>query len=151
MVYSPHAPYEILATKLIDFATMQRLRRFARYWDLLANSGNFIQSTPLIWGSDSPSEQFMRFSDWIFQTTGQTHAIALSNLLELLFEFLTTQRGLNRGIVAEALWQDYQRGGRSDRPAVLRPYVQPADTRQVRPAKAMSPPRQARHLSLPDA
>ena len=49
MVYSPHAPYEILQTKLIDFATMQRLRRFARYWDLIANSGNFVETTPLIW------------------------------------------------------------------------------------------------------
>src|SRR5262249_8011449 len=34
MVYSSHPPYEILQTRLIDFATMQRLRRFARYWDL---------------------------------------------------------------------------------------------------------------------
>lgn len=30
MVYSPYAPYEVLQTKDIDFATMQRLRRFAR-------------------------------------------------------------------------------------------------------------------------
>jgi hypothetical protein len=28
---------------------MQRLRRFARYWDLVGNSGNFVESTPLIW------------------------------------------------------------------------------------------------------
>src|SRR5207249_98530 len=34
MVYSPHAPYEILQTRDIDFPTMQRLRRLARYWDL---------------------------------------------------------------------------------------------------------------------
>ena len=49
MIYNPHPPYEILQNKLIDFATMQRLRRFARYWDLVGNSGNFIESTPLIW------------------------------------------------------------------------------------------------------
>src|SRR5262249_53152035 len=49
MVYNPHPPYEILQTKLIDFATMQKLRRFARYWDLVGNSGNFIETTPLIW------------------------------------------------------------------------------------------------------
>jgi len=50
MVYSPHPPYEVLQTKLIDFFTMQRLRRFARYWDLIANSGNFVEVTPLIFG-----------------------------------------------------------------------------------------------------
>jgi hypothetical protein len=44
MVYNPHPPYEILQNKLIDFATMQRLRRFARYWDLVGNSGNFIET-----------------------------------------------------------------------------------------------------------
>ncbi len=51
MVYNPHPPYEILQNKLIDFATMQKLRRFARYWDLVGNSGNFIETTPLIWSS----------------------------------------------------------------------------------------------------
>src|SRR6266850_2142882 len=49
MVYNPQPPYEILQSKLIDFATMQRLRRFAKYWDLVANSGNFVETTPLIW------------------------------------------------------------------------------------------------------
>jgi hypothetical protein len=49
MVYSPHPPYEILQTSLIGFATMQRLRRFARYWDLLGNSGNFVETAPLFW------------------------------------------------------------------------------------------------------
>ena len=30
MLYSPHPPYEILQTKLVDFADMQRMRRFSR-------------------------------------------------------------------------------------------------------------------------
>jgi radical SAM superfamily enzyme YgiQ (UPF0313 family) len=51
MVYSPFPPYEILQNKLIDFATMQRLRRFARYWDLVANSGNFVETAPCLWGN----------------------------------------------------------------------------------------------------
>jgi radical SAM superfamily enzyme YgiQ (UPF0313 family) len=49
MRYNPHPPYEVLQTRLIDFATMQRLRRFARYWDLVANSGNFVETTPRLW------------------------------------------------------------------------------------------------------
>ncbi len=49
MVYNPHPPYEILQNRLIDFATMQKLRRFARYWDLVGNSGNFVETAPLIW------------------------------------------------------------------------------------------------------
>jgi len=49
MVYSPHPPYEVLQTSAMDFATIQKLRRFSRFWDLIANSGNFVQTTPLIW------------------------------------------------------------------------------------------------------
>jgi len=57
MVYSPEPPYEILQTKLIDFFTMQRLRRFARYWDLIGNSGNFVETTSLLWRNSSPSQE----------------------------------------------------------------------------------------------
>jgi radical SAM superfamily enzyme YgiQ (UPF0313 family) len=49
MRYHPHPPYEILQNRLIDFATMQRLRRFAKYWNLVGNSGNFVETTPLLW------------------------------------------------------------------------------------------------------
>ena len=51
MVYNPHPPYEILQNRLIDFAAMQKLRRFARYWDLVGNSGNFVETTPLMWSN----------------------------------------------------------------------------------------------------
>src|SRR6185503_6757017 len=64
MVYNPHPPYELLQNKLIDFSTMQKLRRFARYWDLVGNSGNFIECTPLIWsGGMSPFAGFMRWCE----------------------------------------------------------------------------------------
>jgi hypothetical protein len=63
MRYSPHPPYEVLQTKLIDFATMQRLRRFAKYWDLVANSGNFIETTPLIWSESRSSRRHKAHSN----------------------------------------------------------------------------------------
>ena len=66
MVYSPNPPYEILCTSEIDFTTMQRMRRFARYWDLIGNSGNFVTSRKLIWNDASPFERFLDFSDWLY-------------------------------------------------------------------------------------
>jgi radical SAM superfamily enzyme YgiQ (UPF0313 family) len=145
MVYSPQPPYEVLQTGAIGFTDMQRMRRFARYWDLVANSGNFIETTPHIWHDDTPFGSFLRFSDWLFDRTGKTHAIALAHLAQLLFEFLTEAVGREPRDVAEVVWRDYQRGGRSDMPPFLRPYVQPADTRKGRPPASMLP-RQARHL-----
>jgi radical SAM superfamily enzyme YgiQ (UPF0313 family) len=160
MVYSPNPPYEVLATADLDFATMQRLRRFSRYWDLIANSGNFLETTPLIWagqdgedgGASSPSSpfwSFLRLSDWLYETTGRKHAIALGELATLLFRHLTEVTGHEPAEVAPVVWRDYQRGGRSDCPPPLRPYVTPADTRAPRRGRAGSavPVRQARHLA----
>jgi radical SAM superfamily enzyme YgiQ (UPF0313 family) len=73
MVYSPHPPYEILKNRLLDFPTLQRLRRFARYWDLVANSGNFVESTPLLWGDGSAFWGFLRFCDWLYAREGRKH------------------------------------------------------------------------------
>src|SRR5690606_31066532 len=72
MVYSPYPPYEVLRTKQIDFETMQRMRRFARFWDMIINSGNFVRTTPLIWKNASPFWSFMALSDWLYEKAGQT-------------------------------------------------------------------------------
>lgn len=138
MIYSPNAPYEILSTRLIDFATMQRMRRFARYWDLIANSGNFVETTPLIWDKGSPFELFMELSDWLFATTHQTHAIALANLYKLVFRFLVERRGQVPDEASQLLWRDYQRGGRSDCPEFLKPFI----------IQSMGKARPPRHSSL---
>jgi hypothetical protein len=146
MTYSPNPPYEILSTKLIEFPTMQRMRRFARYWDLVANSGNFIETTPLIWrDGQSPFGAFIDFTDWLFARAGRKHAISLANLTQYVFEFLTREKGGDVRETAESLWLDYQRGGRSDMPPCLKPHVE----RTARPSRtpALIPRRQARRLA----
>ena len=148
MVYHPHPPYEILQNRLIDFATMQKLRRFARFWDLIGNSGNFIETTPLIWSAASPFEAFLDFSEWLYARTGRTDSIALVRLMDWLFEFLTGELRLDARQAANALWHDYQRGGRHDKPGFLKDFL-PAD-KTVIPlpgTKATLPKRQARHLA----
>ena len=89
MVYSPNPPYELRENKLMDFFTMQRLRRFARYWDLIANSGVFAETAKLICGGPSPFNDFLDLSDWLYARTHQTFAISRSNLRELLRVYLT--------------------------------------------------------------
>lgn len=85
MRYNPNPPYNILSNNLIDFITLQRLNRFARYWDMIANSGRFRQSLPLLL-ADDPFAQFMTLSDWLFTTASQTHQIALKRLFQLLYQ-----------------------------------------------------------------
>jgi len=153
MIYSPAAPYEIMQTRLIDYATMQRLRRFARYWDLVANSGNFVESTPLIWNTGSPFENFLAFSDWLYAASARTNGIALKRLAELLFRYLVGKGSCEELRAAGAVWNDYRRGGRSDRPEFLRPHLARLEesTGEMNGAMFLAsagPPRQSRHAAL---
>jgi hypothetical protein len=146
MIYNQHPPYEILQNRLIDFATMQRLRRFARYWDLIGNSGNFVATKSLIWDGNSPFHAFLRFSDWLHARTRRTDSIALVRLMDLLFEFLTAELKLDPKPVAETMWRDYQRGGRHDKPGFLKDFLTEEKVVPLRKAKTALPKRQARHL-----
>jgi radical SAM superfamily enzyme YgiQ (UPF0313 family) len=145
MIYNPHPPYEILQNKLIDFATMQKLRRFARYWDMVGNSGNFVASTPLIWKNESSFHAFMRWSEWLYAKTKRTDAISLMRLMELLFEFLTAVSGQDKHEVAEKMWGDYKRGGRHDKPGFMKDFLPFEEPKPERNKNAL-PKRQARHL-----
>jgi len=109
MVYSPQPPYEILQTGDLDFFTLQRVRRFARYWDLVANSGNFVEITRLLLEGESSFQNFMRFSDWLYEESGQTHEIARSRLAEWICQFLTGQRDRSEEEVRAALERDARR------------------------------------------
>lgn len=142
--FSPDPPYQILSTDCLDFFTLQRLSRFARYWDLVANSGRFKQTLPWLL-ADSPFARFMSFSDWLYRRTGQTHALAHDRLVHLLHQFLSTcTQGEMPAHAEQALIDDYRgAGGRSrlsfeSATAVL----PPPRTRQT----GATPARQARHL-----
>ncbi|MGB0134078.1 DUF4080 domain-containing protein, partial [Dokdonella sp.] len=141
--FNPDPPYNILSTDAIDFATMQRLSRFSRYWDIVANSGRYLRTLALVL-DDSPFANFLGFSDWLYGKTGQTHALAQERLVHLLHEHLCEIRRLPPEEVAEALIADYHgTGGRS------RLRFESGATTRVRPRKKDSgstPSRQARHL-----
>jgi radical SAM superfamily enzyme YgiQ (UPF0313 family) len=152
MVYSPSAPYELLQNRLIDFAMMQRLDRFARYWDLVGNSGRFVETTPLFWTDGaSPFAEFLRFSDWLFARENRQHGIALPHLLEQVFVFLTQERRLPSVAVAESLCRDAHRSGQTELPAAVKQQLPAAQTRfpkSARPTTNATTRRQYRHRGV---
>nr|WP_314901957.1 radical SAM protein [uncultured Deefgea sp.] len=105
MKYDPFPPYTILANRDIDFTTMQRLVRFARYWDLVANSGRFANTLPVLLG-ESPFANFMAFADWLYASTDATHRIALDRLAKMVGEWLQTQ-GMTAAAATSLLESDY--------------------------------------------
>ncbi|MCB5197581.1 B12-binding domain-containing radical SAM protein [Deefgea salmonis] len=128
MVYDPYPPYTILANRDIDFTTMQRLVRFARYWDLVANSGRFANTLPVLLG-DAPFANFMAFADWLYASTDATHRIALDRLAKMVALWLQTQ-GMSAVAASALLESDY--AGKQHKPKV--------------PAETVAPSRQAQHL-----
>ncbi len=107
--FNPNPPYEILCSSSIDFPTMQRLARFSRYWDMIANSGRFRSTLPLILG-DSPFARFMALSDWLYAATGQVHRIALKRLFQLLRQGSITL-GVDPDSLHTALAADFAHSG----------------------------------------
>jgi len=107
MRYQTTPPYRLLAHKDADFATVQRMVRFARYWDLIGNSGRFTHTLPLLMG-EHPFDHFMALSDWLFATTTQTHRFALGTLFEVLHEFMTNREQWDRARVENALLEDFK-------------------------------------------
>jgi radical SAM superfamily enzyme YgiQ (UPF0313 family) len=145
MVYARHPPYEILCNDLIDFAAMQRLRRFARYWDLIGNSGNFLQVTPMLWRNGSPFRSFLEFSDALYERIRRTDSISLATLAAELFRWLVEIHKHDAVTVAKRMLDDYQKAGRTEVPEFLRPYLDATPRASARRSGTL-PKRQSRYL-----
>lgn len=108
--YSATPPYNILSSRDIDFNTMQAVNRFARYWDMIANSGRFKNTLPIILGN-AAFNHFFQFSDYLYQREGVTWKISQKRLFTLLFSILTEEMKLNEEDVLSALRMDYENSG----------------------------------------
>jgi hypothetical protein len=116
--FNPLPPYNILCSDLLDFMTMQRISRFARYWEMIGNTSRYTRTLPLLLGDD-PFGRFMYFADWLFATTGQTHQFALERLYDLIFEVMTKKLAVDVSAAYETLSQDYAASGARGAPRFL--------------------------------
>jgi radical SAM superfamily enzyme YgiQ (UPF0313 family) len=127
--YNPEAPYSILTTKDISFTEMQRVNRFARYWDMIGNSGRFTNALPLIL-AEHPFKHFMQLSDALHQLAGSSWKIALKRLFELLYTILTEQFSLSEETVKQALALDYNHSKLKGSPAYEQNKIIPKKKKQ---------------------
>lgn len=139
LVFDPAPPYSILSTADIDFFTMQRMTRFARFWDLIANSGRFGRSLPLIL-ANNPFARFMALSDWLYETGKTTYGIALDRLASRVTEWLVLQ-GESPEQVRITIGQDYA--------GKVRPAIRQAKNGSAGKTRA-GHARQARHMAQAD-
>jgi radical SAM superfamily enzyme YgiQ (UPF0313 family) len=146
--YNPEPPYNILSNNLLDFTQMQRLSRFARYWDLVGNSGRFTSSLALLLGS-APFANFIAFSDWLYATTHATHQIAIERLFDAIHLWLSNQTMFTLEQTQEleaALLNDYRATGAKGRLKFMDKGISVASNTLATKTQA-TPPRQSRALA----
>jgi len=122
MVYSDIPPYDILSNNLIPFETMQKLKRFARFWDIVYNSGNFIKTFELLVKDKSVFETFYSFSEWLYSQTFSTWQISLDRVAKFLFDFMVDIQKLEKQKVADILVEDILKVNGRRLPKFLREY-----------------------------
>ncbi len=149
MVYQEHAPFQILSTRNVDFLMMQKMNRFAKYWDLFANSGQFKNFVNLLKDFATQREdasffwEFFGFSEFMSRRHSQSYGISLLSLVESAWIYLSEQKQFDKAQSRNLLMQDYCSLKKRDVPRFLREdYVAPvATSKEVQQNK-----RQQRHL-----
>ena len=141
MIYNPQPPYNILQTDRIDFNTMQAMNRFARFWDMIANSGRFNHSLGLLL-ADDPFARFWALSQYLYQHSQQTHQIALPRLFVLIHQAGLVQLQLPQAEFEAALIEDYALTGQKGKI----PFLSQAENGQELTVRSVRNQRQLKHL-----
>ena len=144
MVYDPLPPYTVQQTAAVDADTLRRFTRLARYWDLLANSGRFRQSLPLLLQGPSPFAAFLAFSDWLWAHSGKTSGLTPEMLVDALFDYFTVNLAWEAESIRQHLLADYLASGARANPRCLHGRLGGRDKPAAATGRALAE-RQARH------
>ena len=146
MVYSDKPPYDILKNNVLSFEDIQQMKRFARFWNLYYNSGNFKKSIGSLWSDGDVFQHFFAFSLWVYQQTNSTWKISLERLAQLLFIYRTTVQKASEAELAALLLQDIMKLEGRKVPNFLKPFADGLDIHRRLKVKGQNK-RQVRHLT----
>jgi hypothetical protein len=142
MVYASEPPYTVLHTATVTAAEVQTFARLARYWDLVANSGRFGCTLPLLLKGPSAFGAFAHFAEWLWGQTGRTSTLTPEQLVDQLWDYLTVRRALPPEPVRAALLADYEASGARSNPAALQGWL----SRRTTPSEALAALQHRQHL-----
>jgi radical SAM superfamily enzyme YgiQ (UPF0313 family) len=150
MIYSEDPPYTVLSTKNMDFPTIQKIHRFAKFWDLYANSGNFRGFLDFLIARKMGSlfSAFLEFSEFLSLRHPEAHSIALMNQLESAWLFATEKWPLERETLREILIHDYTAEKSRDVPRFLRTTDDNRQPNKAQKSLYATPERQRRRLEI---
>lgn len=128
MVYSENTPYQILKTKDLTFQELQQMNRFSRYWDMIANSGQFNLTMNFLKQKTKVEEQsffdlFFNLSQFLYERHRGTFAISLMNLTESVFKYLVDTLRVPETDAADLIYRDFCTRKKRDIPSYLKPFI----------------------------
>jgi len=138
MIYSDTPPYDILQNNNLSFEQIQKMKRFARFWDIFYNSGSFENTVKLLWNNGSVFEHFYAFSEWIYTQTLSTWKISLDRQITLIYDYLILSH--ESDMVQKALIEDMSKRPEKTVPFFLR---QSTIENKNKSEKSITPKRQA--------
>ncbi len=118
LVFNPNPPFAIVSSDTVTYAQVQTINRFARYWDLIGNSGRFSSTLNLLI-QDNPFKCFSIIADQLFARTGQTHKISLLRLYDLVFDIAVEHLAINKEQILQCIKNDFEQSGLKSIPKCL--------------------------------
>lgn len=118
LVFNPNPPFSIVSNNLVSFTDVQNIARFARYWDLIGNSGRFKNTLPALMG-DNSFQSFMQLASALYERTGQTHKISLIRLYDLVFDIATEDLQRSADLIRSLINTDFSSSGLKSIPRCL--------------------------------
>lgn len=149
MVYSDRPPFQILKNKDLSFEQIQDMNRFAKFWDMISNSGIFKNFVDLIKAKSREREdqsffwEFYNFKNYLTERFSQSFGISQLSLFEACYDFLKSHYKLEEEQAKDYILKDYSLTGRLDHPKFLQTHVRVAKTAN----NHAIPKRQRRHLA----
>jgi radical SAM superfamily enzyme YgiQ (UPF0313 family) len=120
MRYSAEPPYEILQNSVLSFGDIQHMKRFARVFDAVFNSGHFVNvKTELLKSCDDAFVEVQQMTRFFEKEGAASSGVALTRLFKLVFRYVVEEKNWDAQRAADVLHSDYVRAGKSDRPAWL--------------------------------
>ena len=152
MVFQDSPPYAVVQTDALSPEQVVAFTRLARYWNLIANSGRFPSSLPLLLKGKSAFAGFADFAVWLWNKTERTSGITPEALVDALHAYLTEVRSIPAPVVHAALLSDYRGSGARAKPLALQSHLTRAKKAQsaVAESSARHSVRQRRHLAALD-
>lgn len=158
MKYDVAPPFQILQNKDLSFEEIQKMNRFAKTWDQVANSGNFPRVMAewkrcLQEKNQSLFQAVLDLSLFLQTRHQQNHSISLLNLVESLWIYFQGTNLFTQSQLCEILSSDYAYKKRRDLPYFLKSHLSEEFIEKIKVSNRQgtyrhepAPERQQRHL-----